>query len=286
MFNAYTPSLNAGRFDAHKVYTLNNILKLRNSLATGVVKGVAITIVPGIKVTLDDGIDTLITLIKENATDTGLPKSVDKVPAQTIIDRLELLRGEQGAAVADGNTRSLAILLHYGMTGETIEYPTVDADDTDPRVTSFRANVASAMAIKMEWKARTAFVIDLLAKEPNISEADVMRRTGLGRGVTQQAVASAVAITKHSLDLSKCANLNASQWRGVRDAETVAEAEEMAYGNGARAKAFSPKLEAVKFFSRNGEVGPHAALLKTIIEDDLDGFIAILHASKAQEATA
>lgn len=288
MFPAYTPSLNAGRFDEGKVYTLANILRLRNSLDNGIVPGTAITVVPGEEVTLDSGIDFLLALMKANtASEGGKPRAIDGTTADVIIDRLELLRGTKGQAVADGNTRSLAILLHYGITGFHISYPTVECGEGDPRVASFRANVSTGMAIKMEWKARTAFVMSLIQATPNISESEIMRTTGLGRGVSQHATASAVAIIKHRLNLSWCVGLTAADWRTVRDAGTAGEAEAIAYNDGTRPKSFSVKQEAATFLKRNGDVGIYAALLTAIVEDDLEGFRKTLVLSLDRvEATA
>jgi hypothetical protein len=279
MFTAYTPAINAGRFDPASVYTLPHLLKVRASLASGIVEGFRILTVPDTYVLLDDGIDFLVSLIRANATEQGAAKSVEKVTADTIINRLEGLRGQEGKAVADGNTRSLAILLHYGMTGETIDYPTEDTKG-DPRNASFAGNVASSLAFRMEWKARTAYVMDLISRKPNISESEIMRETKLGRGVAQHATASAVAVAKHKLDLGKCVSLTASEWRTVRDAETQADAEAIAYGQGARKKAFSPKQEAEKFISRNGLVGPYVKLLQAIVNDDAEAFVAELHNTK------
>lgn len=279
MFTAYTPATNAGRFDPASVYTLAHLLKIRASLAAGIVPGFRIITIPDTFVLLDEGIDWLISLIRANATEQGAAKSVERVTADTIINRLEGLRGTEGKAVADGNTRSLAILLHYGITGETIDYPTEDATN-DPRQASFAGNVASSLAARMEWKARTAYVMQMLKDKPNISESEIMRETKLGRGVAQHATASAVAVSKHGLDLGKCVSLTASEWRTVRDAETKADAEAIAYGQGARKKAFSPKLEAEKFITRNGLVGPYAKLLQAIVNDDVEAFVAELHNTK------
>lgn len=273
---AFDNTLNAGRFSVDH-YTLPRLLDMVRSLSNGVNKAFPITVC-GATADMSEAVDLLLTLVKANVTEsTGAVKAINGVAALDIIARLEGVRNVSANVVVDGNTRALAALLSFGLTGNVVALATVEVDGTleELRLASFKGNADQLLASGLSWKARTRMIGRFLEASPTATREVVATTFNLKVGTAQHAITSAVAIAKHDLDLDSCESLTASQWRDVRDAPTRSEAVLLAYGATPLVRAWSPAQVARKAIE-NGYKGKHAPMLKILSEGSADDFSSFL----------
>lgn len=273
---AYDSTLNAGRFSADH-YTLDRLLAMRQSLLTGVLPSFPVTVIPQAG-TLAQACAVVSAAVKANVSETGKIKAIEGVPGQTVLDTLARMATETTThSVVDGNTRNLACVLHAAIgSGEPIQLYTVQVlPGQDNRVMSFRGNAAQELAAKTDWKTRTAAVVELLDnRKGNASEKDLMEVLNLKRGTAQHAMASAVAVRVHGLDLGRCVSMDKEQWRKVRDCATKEEAEKLAYTAGTVEKQWSPRLVCQRLLE-TGYQGMIPEIIEAIANGTEEDFLAL-----------
>ena len=201
-----------------------------------------------------------------------LPRAIDGTPWETMRDRLDAISQDVAPAVIDGNTRALASLLNYAVTGQFFDLPTVEEDTPEGwNMKSLKDNTLFRNAA--DWKARTAGVVAGIESKVFKVEADLVALLGWKRGTAQHAWASAGAVRSHGLDLERCASLTAADWRQVRDEKDTAKAESLAYAGSTEPAPFRPATAAKRKidagFPKND---PRFPILDALANGDAAGF--------------
>jgi hypothetical protein len=273
---SYVASFNTGRAGLD-FYTLERLAAMRASLASGIDHAAGSLRVTRDTFPMGEGVRLLADLLLANRgkgkdDKPTLPRPIDGTPWETMRDRLDAIAEDTAPAVVDGNTRALASLLNYAVTGAFFELPTIEVPTPEGwNAESLKANTLYRNAA--DWKARTAGVIAGIESKFFAVEADLVAKLGWKRGTAQHAWASAGAVRSHGLDLARCASLTAAGWRQVRDESDTAKAEALAYAGGEEPAPFRPataaKRKIVAGFPKND---PRFAILDALANGDAAGF--------------
>jgi hypothetical protein len=273
---AYVASFNTGRLSS-AFYTLEILGAMRASLVSGVEPSAGALRVTREKFPVAEACRLVADLLAANHGKgkdgkPTLPRAIDGTDWPTMRDRLDAISQDTAPAVIDGNTRALASLLNYAITGSFFDLPVVVEDAPEGwNLKSLKDNTLFRNAA--DWKARTAGVVAGIESKAFKVEADLVALLGWKRGTAQHAWASAGAVRSHGLELERCASLTAAEWRQVRDEKDTTKAEALAYAGSSEPAPFRPATAAKRKIDAGfPKSDPRYMVLDALANGDAAGF--------------
>jgi hypothetical protein len=279
--------LNAGGANDPGRYTLGRIIALAESLARGVVPDAAPVAVADraqnsdYLLNLFDAMlpasygakqqDNFITLTVPDATTDSGERKV-KTAVQTVRDALATLSGETAdKTVINGTSRTLACVLLWscGQTVPDLPVIVVEGSNDELRDMSAKGNSIHSFARNMSYGSRIAYALSLYDSGV-ITEAAIMARAGVNRGVGQLMHSAAVAIRKHDLkpdEQGQYPKLDKEGWRKVKAAEAGSEVEPLLNDN-VKSDTRYLSIKRLCGAAERCPAGPAGDVIRAIADDD------------------
>jgi hypothetical protein len=275
-------ALNAGGASDDTRYSLARIVALAESLARGVVKDAAPVAITERATGSADLLALFDAMLPPSQTEKGkdamlgirVPSDtegevVKRVTVASIRDALSGLVGESADfAVVNGTSRTLASVLLWacGISIPALPTVTVEGTDAELRDLSAQGNSVNSYAKAMSYGSRIAYALGLYDSGV-ASEAEMMRRANVGRGIAQLMWAAAVAIRKHGVDATT--KLDKEGWRKVAAVEAGdKEAVEAALQASEKADTRTLTLKVIYSAADRAPAGVAGDVMRAIAADD------------------
>lgn len=285
-------ALNAGGAADATRYSLQRVIALAESLLAGVVEGSSPIVVTERAVGSEYLLELFKAMLPPASAGTGkvvgiklrLANGEDRVtPIQSILDNLaSLINVDAKYAVINGTSRTLALALirACGLPAPAMATVIVEGTDDDLRAISVRANTVNDLAARMAYQSRVAYALSVTGADHRplvTSEADLIRFTGVGRGIGQLMFRAAKGIRAHNI---KCDGegqypaLDKEGWGKV----AALPADHAGVGQILKDSAKTPaRTCAIKKLSLLAlPAGPAGDAVRCIIADDLAGLVRLL----------
>jgi len=282
-------ALNAGGASDASRYTLPATLALAESLLRGVDPSAGpIAVVERATDTRDmlALFDTMLptetvnakgkdVLLRINVPDAENGSKVHTRPLADVRQAIASLTGETGThAVVNGTRRTLALALIWAMGLEVPTLPTVTVEGTDSELRDMSAsgNEIHVYAKAMSYQSRLAYALSLY-RDGVTTEAQMMARAKVGRGIAQLMHSAAVAIDKHDIQPNvdgQMPKLDKEGSRSVRDVEPGnVEGVAAALSSNLKGDTRTLSLKRIAEIAERCKAGVAGDVLRAIAADDV-----------------